>query len=76
MHDPSLKLITSITIRVWSDESMTIEGPMADPEWIMLALDHAKDAVKAQLRRTPGSPNVVVPGKDTSLDGGPVLVKP
>lgn len=72
--DPSMKVVASITIRVWDDESMTIEGPLADPVWCLHALDHATQTVREQIRKNRDPLGLAIPGKDTSLPT--CMVKP
>lgn len=55
-----------LTIKVWTDGSMSIEGP-TDPEWCLAALEHAKDAVKSRQLALAG--RVIVPSRDVVLPG-------
>lgn len=66
LADPSLRCTATIVIRCWDDESMTIEGPLQDPRWVLQALDHARDTIRAKI--TPDAPLALrIPGKDVSL---------
>ncbi len=53
-----------IIIRVHASGAMSILGPMQDPAWVLAALDHAKDAVKNQMK--PKN-EIVIPSKDIQL---------
>lgn len=57
------KLVAQITISVWSDESMGVEGPTHDLPWMLAALDHAKQSVKDHHSARP----IIIPGHDSSL---------
>lgn len=57
------KVVAQILIRVWDDESLSIEGPM-DHAWLLAALDHAKEAIQNQRRMAAERTKIVIPGRD------------
>lgn len=59
------QLMAQITIKVWSDGAMSIEGPTTEPEWCLAALDHAAEALRNQIRPKD---QIVIPGYDTSIE--------
>ncbi len=61
---PEKHVIAEVRIKVHADETMSIEGPMHDPRWMLEALEHAKDAVRAQVRRRE---QLIIPAKDVTL---------
>lgn len=58
------KLAVQITIKVWDDGAMSVEGPTHDLTWCLAALENAKDAI----RNHRSVRQVVVPGKDVSIE--------
>ena len=62
---PGLTVKATITIRIWEDEAMTIEGPLQDPRWVLLALEQARDAVRRQI--SDAQLGITIPGKDVAL---------
>lgn len=56
-----------IVIRVHASGAMSVAGPVEDREWMLAALDHAKDAVRNHHR--PKN-EIVIPGRDTDLARG------
>lgn len=67
LADPSMKVMATITIRVWSDESMTIEGPLADPLWCKQALEHALATIREKIKAGKPTLGHMIPGHDVSL---------
>lgn len=51
------RLVAQITVKIWENGSLSIEGPVEDTAWCLAALDHAKDAIrrKASQRVLPQS---------------------
>lgn len=74
LADPSLQCKAALTIRIWSDESMTIEGPLADPAWCLRALEAARDEITSRIRRNKDPLNLATPPGATPL--GDCMVKP
>lgn len=52
-----------ITIKVWSDGALSVEGPVEDPAWCIAAMQNAIDAVR---NRRNGKP-LTVPAHDVSV---------
>lgn len=52
-----------ITIKVWSDGALSVEGPVEDAAWCIAAMQNAIDAVR---NRRNGRP-LVVPSHDVSV---------
>ena len=58
------RTITSqITIKVWSDGALSVEGPIEDTAWCLAALDNAKDAIRNHRSRK----QIIVPPNDVSI---------
>lgn len=73
--DPSKRVMASITLRVWDDESMTIEGPLQDPLWVLQALEHAIDTVRRQVRAGNQAQGIVLPDVGGALPDSPFVQK-
>lgn len=71
--DPSKKVMATITIRVWSDEAMTIEGPLGDPVWCKHALEHALATINEKIKANKPTLGHTIPGKDVSLPDSPIV---
>ena len=57
------KVAVQITIKVHASGALSVEGPLDEREWMLAALDNAKDAVRNHRRNAP----IIVPAKDVSL---------
>lgn len=67
MSAPNLKhgeTVAAITIKVYADNAMSVEGPTDDPAWCVAALENAIDALRSRIN--PGR-ELIVPGKDVRL---------
>lgn len=53
-----------ITIKVFRNGALAVEGPVHEKEWCLAVLENAKDAVRNHHSPRP----IVVPGKDTGLE--------
>lgn len=67
LHDhltPSGDVVTvQIVIKVHASGAMSVEGPLDEREWMLAALENAKDAVRNHRRASP----IIVPPKDVSI---------
>jgi len=54
-----------LVITLHASGALTITGPIADPQWCLDALDHARDFIKNSMK--PKDQIVVVPAKDVEL---------
>jgi hypothetical protein len=59
------QIAVQITIKVWTDGAMSVEGPIDDKLWVIATLENAKDAVRNH--RDPRVVDIVVPTKDVSI---------
>jgi hypothetical protein len=67
MAAPNLKhgqVVASITVKVFADNAMSVEGNIEDPNWATAALANAIDAIRNQTKPKLG---LIIPGKDVSL---------
>lgn len=72
-----LDCVGYVTIKLMSDGGLQISGNLGDPEFACQLLDHAKDAVKAQAKRSNiaapqifgpnGQPVVSIPSRDADV---------
>lgn len=63
--DAGDEVAARITITVFASGAMQVAGNIADLQWALAALDHAKDAIKSEHARKLGA--ALVPAKDVSL---------
>jgi hypothetical protein len=54
-----------VTIKLWSDGAMSVEGPIEDTAFCLAVLENAKDAVRNHKSRRE---QVVVPARDVSVE--------
>jgi len=59
------QITACITIKVWSDGAMSVEGPIEDTAWCLAALDNAKDSVRNHKMRRDAA--IIVPSYDLSI---------
>lgn len=57
------EVAVKIVIKVHASGSMSVEGPLDEREWMLAALENAKDAVRNHRRNAP----IIVPAKDVTL---------
>ncbi len=58
------RTITSqITVKVWSDGALSVEGPVDDPAWCLAALENAKDAIRNRRNNKP----IITPSHDVDV---------
>lgn len=65
MSDRTIR--AQVTVKVFSDGALSIEGPVDDTVWMLALLDHMRDAIKhrAQARRKPAT--IELPAHDVTL---------
>jgi len=62
---PSKRVAARLVLTVYDDETMSVEGPLHDTRWCLLAVEHAKDILKSRLARERGE--IVIPARDMEL---------
>ncbi len=61
---PGLRVTQSLSIGVWDDGGLSVEGPILDQAWCLAAIANAKDAVRRFRRRAD---TLVVPPEDVEI---------
>jgi hypothetical protein len=56
-----------VTIKLWSDGAMSVEGPVEDTAFCLAILENAKDAVRNHKVRRQDRP-IVIPNYDVSVE--------
>lgn len=67
MAAPNLKhgqVMAKITVTVYENNALSVDGNLEDPLWAIAALENAIDAIKNQQRPKL---DLVIPGKDVSI---------
>ncbi len=57
--------VATLTITYYDDGALCVEGHIDDKEWVLAALDHAKDSIRSHHMRKHAAQ--LVPGRDVSL---------
>jgi hypothetical protein len=60
LHQPPL---VKIEVCLLQDGSLSIQGPLGDPEWMIRALQHAIDAIRSSKK-----PSLVIPPAHVNLE--------
>jgi len=65
MNDDGMKALACLSIKVYANGALSIEGPMDDPQWCLSVLEHAKDAIKNRIHMMNNT--IIIPERDVSL---------
>jgi len=58
------EITQQITIKVWSDGALSVEGPVEDTAWCLAAMANAADAVRNHRRPSEA---IVIPSYDVDV---------
>jgi hypothetical protein len=64
-HADGMHVTGVLTIKLWSNGAMSVEGPIEDTTFCLAILENAKDAVRNHKSRRA---DLVIPGRDVSVE--------
>jgi hypothetical protein len=64
-HADGMQVTGVLTIKLWSNGAMSVEGPIEDTTFCLAILENAKDAVRNHKSRRA---DIVIPGRDVSVE--------